>query len=89
MFEETSLETYTTPIDDENCPVDEYEVFKVMLEKLQATTPEWYGSLVGGLSAEDGKQIQEVITLCGQRKAAKESKCIEQAGGTNIITWFF
>ena len=52
-----------------------------MLENLQTTNQEWYANLVANLSAEDGKLIQEVLTLCGQRKAAKESKSIEQAGG--------
>ena len=26
-YEETSLESYTTPLDDEDSPVDEYQVF--------------------------------------------------------------
>lgn len=29
--EETLLETYTTPIDDEDCEVDEYEAFKQVM----------------------------------------------------------
>lgn len=88
IYDETSLESYTTPIDDENCSVDEYEVFKTMLEKLQTQSPDWYASLVGNLSADDAKLIQEVLTLCGQRKAAKESKSIEQAGGKSLFFFF-
>lgn len=30
--EETALETYTTPLDDENCSIDEYVAFKEVLQ---------------------------------------------------------
>lgn len=30
--EETALETYTTPLDEENCEVDEYLVFKEVMQ---------------------------------------------------------
>lgn len=29
--EETVLETYTTPIDEEDCEVDEYQAFKLVM----------------------------------------------------------
>lgn len=29
--EETSLEAYTTPLDDDDCDVDEYNIFKQVL----------------------------------------------------------
>ena len=29
--DETALESYLTPLDDENCPIDEYMVFKDVL----------------------------------------------------------
>jgi hypothetical protein len=31
-MEETALESYQTPLDEDNCPVDEYQIFKNVLE---------------------------------------------------------
>ena len=45
---------------------------------------EWYSTLVSGLSEKDGKLMNEVFTLCAQRKASKESKSIEKQGGKFI-----
>ena len=33
--EETSLEAYTTPLDEDDCPVDEYNIFKDVLGAIQ------------------------------------------------------
>ena len=33
--EETSLEAYTTPLDEDDCPVDEYNIFKDVLASIQ------------------------------------------------------
>ena len=79
--EETSLEAYTTPLDDEDCPIDEYNVFKEVLGAIQSTNPGWYSQLTSHLSENQGKALTEVITLANQRVAAKESKVIEQQGG--------
>lgn len=48
---------------------------------MQATEPNWYGTLTAGLTPEQQKALQEVIVLADQRKAALESKRIEQSGG--------
>lgn len=29
---ETALETYTTPLDSEDCPIDEYVIFKEVMQ---------------------------------------------------------
>merc|ERR1712025_1567262 len=79
--EETSLEAYTTPLDDEDCPIDEYNIFREDLGGLQTSNPAWYQQLTGHLSENQGKALTEVITLANQRQAAKESKAIEQQGG--------
>lgn len=81
LYEESSLESFTTPLDEENPPVDEYEMFKNVLQEIEGSNPEWYAQLVMKLNAEDVKTIQGIITLCAQRKAMKESKSIEKAGG--------
>jgi uncharacterized protein YciU (UPF0263 family) len=80
MYEETSLESFTTPIDEDGS-VDEYEVFKTVFETIQTNSPDWYAELVSGLTEQDGRFMQDVFTLCAQRKASKESKTIEQQGG--------
>nr|CAD7399981.1 unnamed protein product [Timema poppensis] len=79
--EETALEGYTTPLDEENCLVDEYVIFKEILQNIQANDPVWYQTLTGHLTTEQQKALQEVIVLADQRKAAAESKRIEQSGG--------
>ena len=40
--EETSLEAYTTPLDDDDCDVDEYNIFKQVLSMVKHT---WLVSL--------------------------------------------
>ncbi|XP_067012437.2 importin-7 [Anabrus simplex] len=79
--EETALESYTTPLDRENCEIDEYVVFKEVLQNIQAGDPGWYQVLTGHLTTEQQKALQEVMVLADQRKAAAESKRIEQSGG--------
>jgi len=79
--EETSLEAYTTPLDDDDCDVDEYNIFKQVLGGLQGSNPAWYGQLTGHLTEVQQKALAEVVTFADQRCAAKESKKIEQAGG--------
>lgn len=79
--EETALESYNTPLDDDNCPIDEYVVFKEVMQNVQMTDPAWYLALTGQLTDEQKKGLQEVFLLAEQRKAAAESKRIEQSGG--------
>lgn len=83
--DETALESYTTPLDEENCGIDEYVVFKEVLQNLQSNDPMWYNALTGHLSCEQQKALQEVIVLADQRKAAAESKRIEQSGGYAFV----
>merc|ERR550519_2388336 len=63
--------------DEEDCPVDEYSIFKDVLGAIQASNPQWYAQLTSHLSENQGKALTEVITLANQRVAAKESKVIE------------
>ncbi|KAK8769712.1 hypothetical protein V5799_013823 [Amblyomma americanum] len=79
--EETALESFTTPLDEEDCPVDEYQVFKEVMHGIQNTDPMWFGVLTSGLSPEQQKLLQEVYVLADQRKAAAESRRIEKSGG--------
>lgn len=98
--EDTVLEAYTTPLDDEDCDIDEYMVFKEVMQSkqlcllsvymfsmfyvflgLQSTEPDWYSLLTSNLSEEQQKSLIEVSVLADQRRAARESKKIEQQGG--------
>jgi len=45
----------------------------------------WYRALTSLLSPEQEKALQEIILLADQRKAALESKRIEQSGGKFIL----
>ncbi|XP_064634569.1 importin-7-like [Lineus longissimus] len=80
-IEETALESYATPLDEEECGIDEYQIFQNILANLQATDKPWYDALVGHLNNEQTQQMRDVLTLADQRKAAAESKRIEEQGG--------
>ncbi|MBN3273221.1 IPO7 protein, partial [Polyodon spathula] len=79
--EETALEGYTTLVDDEDNLVDEYQIFKVIMQNLQTRDPGWYQALTQTLNEEQAKQLQDIGTLADQRQAAHESKMIEKHGG--------
>ena len=51
------------------------------MQQLEAAQGDWYTRLVTPLSEQDKKSLQEVFTLANQRKNARDSKNIEQAGG--------
>lgn len=46
----------------------------------------WYSALTSHLTQEQNKALQDIILLAEQRKAAMESKRIEQSGGITIFT---
>uniref|UniRef100_A0A8C5DJT8 Importin N-terminal domain-containing protein n=1 Tax=Gouania willdenowi TaxID=441366 RepID=A0A8C5DJT8_GOUWI len=79
--EETALEGYTTAVDDDDNFVDEYQIFKAILQNIQNRDPAWYQALTQVLDEEQGKQLHDIGTLADQRRAAHESKMIEKHGG--------
>ncbi|KAK7913326.1 hypothetical protein WMY93_013537 [Mugilogobius chulae] len=79
--EETALEGYTTSVDDEDNFVDEYQIFKAILQNIELNDPAWYQELTKTLDEEHGKQLHDIGTLADQRRAAHESKMIEKHGG--------
>ncbi|KAI9588673.1 importin-7 [Glossina fuscipes] len=80
---ETALEAFTTPIDDEEADnaIDEYVTFKEVITALSNQDQAWYAVLTSALTSEQAKSLQEVVVTADQRKAAKESKLIEKRGG--------
>jgi hypothetical protein len=82
--EETALESYETPLDKEDTTIDEYLIFKSSIEQIEQADKVWYEQLVGALTEEQRKDIEEIFRLAEQRRAAAESKKIEQAGGYNF-----
>ncbi|XP_024936416.1 importin-7 isoform X2 [Cephus cinctus] len=79
--EETALESYVTPLDSDDTNQDEYVVFKEVMQNIERTDQPWYEALTSHLTSEQHKALQEIIVLANQRKAALESKRIEQSGG--------
>jgi hypothetical protein len=53
----------------------------VCFSDIQASDPAWYQVLTANLTTEQQKALHEVMVLADQRKAAAESKRIEQSGG--------
>ncbi|KXJ70625.1 importin-7 [Aedes albopictus] len=82
-LDETALEGFSTPLDDEDNPayVDEYMVFQEVMTNLPNVDPNWYSMLTRNLKPEDAKSLQEILVLAEQKKAAKRSKEIENSGG--------
>ncbi|KAG7199899.1 hypothetical protein KM043_014345 [Ampulex compressa] len=79
--EKTALESYVTTLDSEDNSQDEYVVFKEVMQNIERTDGPWYRALTNHLTSEQQKALQEIIFLADQRKAALESKRIEQSGG--------
>ena len=86
-YDETALESFVTPLDDEDTSPDEYQLFREITEGLQRENPQWYGRLTSDLTTENVKSIQEIFKLGQQRNEARRSKNIEQAGG--MLNYFF
>lgn len=82
-MDETALEGFTTPLDDEENPacVDEYIAFQEVMTNLPNADPNWYNMLTRSLKPEEAKSLQEILVLAEQKKAAKRSKEIENSGG--------
>ena len=59
-----------------------------VMQQLETSQVEWYSRLVAPLSENDKKSLQEVFTLANQRRNARESKNIEQAGGKSKVNSF-
>uniref|UniRef100_A0A4W3GXB4 Importin 8 n=1 Tax=Callorhinchus milii TaxID=7868 RepID=A0A4W3GXB4_CALMI len=72
-LEETALEGFSTPLDEDNS-VDEYQIFTLALLNVQNTDSAWYQVLTAPLSEDQKKQLQEIFVLTEERKnAAGES----------------
>ncbi|KAK7056572.1 importin-7 [Halocaridina rubra] len=83
-MDETALESFTTPLDKDECEVDEYWVFKEVMQTLESNAPAWYQALTSTLNPDQQKAMQEIATLADQRRAAAQSKKIQQSGGYNF-----
>ncbi|XP_077515688.1 importin-7-like [Amblyomma americanum] len=70
---EQGMEPTTTPLDEEECPVDEYLVSKEVMRGIQNTDPMWFGALTSGpQSVKQKRSPLEANVLAGQRNAAAE-----------------
>nr|XP_034824409.1 importin-7-like [Maniola hyperantus] len=79
--DETAIECYTTPLDENDCTVDEYISFKNTLSTLSTSEPALYHALTSILSKQQWEQLNAIFLLADQRKAQQDSKRIEQSGG--------
>lgn len=79
--EETNLESYTTSLDDEDCEIDEFVIFKNTITAIRDSNPVLFETLTNHLTSAQKKEIDEIFVSADQRHAAKEAKKIEKAGG--------
>lgn len=56
-------------------------IFFYFFLALEANAPAWYQALTEGLNSDQQKAMQEISTLADQRRAAAQSKKIQQSGG--------
>lgn len=56
---------------------------------LESSDPMWYNALTSNLSPEQQTALREVLVLADQRKAAAESKKIEQSGGKPLPLCYY
>ncbi|CAG0888797.1 unnamed protein product [Cyprideis torosa] len=75
-----ALEAYTTPLDQEGAE-DEYCLFKDILAHVETMEPHLYATLMGYVTPEQGEILRDVLVIADQRRAAAESKMIQQQGG--------
>lgn len=80
-YDETALESFTTPLDEEDTAPDEYQIFRAIVTQMEQENPQLYKSLTSDLTTENVKSIQEIFKLGEQRQEARRSKKIEEAGG--------
>ena len=80
-YDETALESFVTPLDDDDTAPDEYAIFRQIYDGVQAQNMPWFQKLASGLNDDSMKSIQEIFKLGEQRIAARRSKEIENAGG--------
>ncbi|RXG69818.1 Importin-7 [Armadillidium vulgare] len=80
-MDETALESFSTPLDKDDCDIDEYCIFKTVMQSIESSAPLWYEALTSSLNEDQKKAMQEVATLADQRKAAAQSKKIQESGG--------
>lgn len=82
-LKETQLESYTTPIDEEESEnaIDEYITFKEVITAISTHDQSWYALLTTGLTTEQAKSLQEIVITADQKKAQRESKMLEKSGG--------
>lgn len=83
-YDESTLDSFVTPLDDEDIAPDEYHIFRSVVQALESEQPQWYGKLTSDLTQEHVKSIQEIFKLGEQRQEARRSKSIEKAGGRSI-----
>ncbi|XP_040569729.1 importin-7 [Lepeophtheirus salmonis] len=82
-YEDTPLESYTTPLDEEDS-VDEYIFFKNVVSSLEKKDPAWHHKLFSELTQSNIDSLNEIFLLGTQRLASKESENIKKAGGYNF-----
>jgi len=73
-YEETSLEAYTTPLDEEGSPVDEYSIFTNLLLNLRTSDASWYNQLTAHLSEAENKALNDVLVVANQPVASREGR---------------
>ncbi|KAM9705224.1 importin-8-like [Menidia menidia] len=67
-FKGTPLEEYSTSLDYDNGE-DEYQFFTAALLRIQNTDAAWYQCLTAPLSDDQKKQLQEIYSICQQRRS--------------------
>jgi hypothetical protein len=81
MFqEETDIESYVTPVDDEEHGLNVYIEFKKALETLQGNSPAQFAQLTQ-LQGEEAESLKSLFELCVQQENLVKSLALKKSGG--------
>lgn len=67
------INSYLTPLDVENCPIDEYVIFKKCVSNLATIEPSLYNAMTSVLSSSQHEALNAILVVADQRQALKET----------------
>merc|ERR1712038_1635233 len=82
-YEVSGIDAYLTPLDKNDSKIDEYQVFKYVMQTIENQDNIWYNKLLEPLSEKEMKTLQESFSLADEvTKAEKDG--ISKENDNNI-----
>merc|ERR1712218_528121 len=71
-YEVSGIDAYLTPLDKHDSKVDEYQVFKYVMQTIENQDNVWYNKLLEPLSEKEMKTLQESFSLADEVARAEK-----------------